>query len=136
MGSITRKTDRKSTARLTEDQVVKALIECDGLVSPVARKFKTCSSTIYKWLEKSETCREARRLARENLLDDGESSLARAARGGESWAVCFLLKTQAKSRGYVERQEVTGADGGPVVTEYRLPARAASVEEWAQTSKQ
>jgi hypothetical protein len=29
-------------------------------------------------------------------------------------AVKFYLSTKAKDRGYVERQEITGADGGPV----------------------
>ena len=29
-------------------------------------------------------------------------------------AVKFYLSTKAKHRGYVERQEITGADGGPV----------------------
>jgi hypothetical protein len=29
----------------------------------------------------------------------------------EAWAVCFTLKTIGKGRGYVERNEVTGANG-------------------------
>jgi hypothetical protein len=33
---------------------------------------------------------------------------------GEPWAVALTLKTLGKQRGYVERQEVTGADAGPV----------------------
>ena len=34
-----------------------------------------------------------------------------------SWAVQFRLRTKAKHRGYVERTEVTGKDGGdlPIV---------------------
>lgn len=28
--------------------------------------------------------------------------------------IMFYLKTQAKERGYVERQEITGAEGGPI----------------------
>lgn len=43
---------------------------------------------------------------REMMLDVGELSLARAVQNGEAWAVCFLLKTQGKSRGYVEKTQV------------------------------
>jgi hypothetical protein len=51
---------------------------------------------------------------RERVLDLVEHSLVQRAMAGEAWAVCFYLKTQGKRRGYVERQELTGAEGGPV----------------------
>jgi hypothetical protein len=38
-----------------------------------------------------------------------------AVRRGEPWAVCFTLKCLGKDRGYVERQERTGAGGQPLV---------------------
>ena len=43
-----------------------------------------------------------------------ENSLFEAIRRGEAWAVCFYLKCMAKDRGYVERAELTGANGAPV----------------------
>lgn len=40
--------------------------------------------------------------AREGMIDHAVSSLYRAIIKGEAWAVCFFLKTQGKSRGYIE----------------------------------
>jgi hypothetical protein len=37
--------------------------------------------------------------------------LDKGMKDGNMTAIIFYLKTQGKSRGYVERQEVTGADG-------------------------
>ena len=48
------------------------------------------------------------------MLDVGELSLLRAVQNGEAWAVCFLLKTQGKQRGYIERAEISGPDGGAI----------------------
>jgi hypothetical protein len=42
--------------------------------------------------------------------------------------IIFYLKTQAKDRGYVERQEVTGADSAPVELIVKYADRKPSVE--------
>ena len=44
-----------------------------------------------------------------------ELKLDAAVQAGEPWAIAFLLKTVGRKRGYVQRQEITGADGQPVV---------------------
>jgi len=52
--------------------------------------------------------------ARESLADDAESAVAVAVSKREPWAISFVLRTLGRSRGYVERQEVTGKDGGAI----------------------
>jgi hypothetical protein len=45
------------------------------------------------------------------MLDNAETALYDDALNGNTTALIFFLKTQGKSRGYTERQELTGADG-------------------------
>ncbi len=42
--------------------------------------------------------------------------LMEAVENGEIAAIIFRLKTKGKKRGYVERQELTGADNQPIIT--------------------
>lgn len=91
--------------RLTDEQIAKALAEAKGLVTFAAELLEVERSTIYRRLSASPELREAVTEARESMKDVGESSLYKAVEAGESWAVCFFLKTQCKDRGYVERQE-------------------------------
>lgn len=49
------------------------------------------------------------------LVDYGQMSLRTAVLNGDPWAVQFVLKTLGKDEGYVERQEVTGRDGTPLI---------------------
>jgi len=44
------------------------------------------------------------------MLDNAESVLYKAVLNGEAWAVCFFLKCQGKSRGYIERQETVAKE--------------------------
>jgi hypothetical protein len=48
------------------------------------------------------------------FVDTAELKLRQAVINGEAWAVLFALRTKGKERGYVERQEVTGKDGGGI----------------------
>jgi hypothetical protein len=55
---------------------------------------------------------------REEIVDYAEMGLRGAVLNKEAWAIAFSLKTLGKSRGYVERQEVTGKDGGAIVVDW------------------
>jgi len=88
------------------------------MVYLAARKIGCNPQTIYNRMEKIPAIREAVENARGEMVDISEQKLRAAVMNGEPWAVAMVLKTLGKSRGYVERQEVTGANGGKVQIEY------------------
>ena len=103
------------STKLTAKAVTAAIRDMNGNISAVARRLGVCRQTVYNYIERHPSVKDALVEARETMLDNAESVLYRAVLNGEAWAVCFFLKTQGKSRGYVERQEVTGADGGAII---------------------
>jgi hypothetical protein len=114
--------------KYTPEQVVAALNECEGMLFLAARRLGCHVATLHKYINRYPACREAREQKRGEFVDTAELKLLDAVRGGEAWAVCFTLKTQAKNRGYVERQEHTGADGGPLQSEVKV----ATLERFAE----
>ena len=99
--------------KFTEAQAEQALLACYGNVSAAARALNVGHSTLWHRIKRSERLQEARIMAEEQALDVAEESLLAAVRRGEAWAVCFLLKTRGKRRGYVERQEVATPASNP-----------------------
>lgn len=99
------------------DEIEQALRDTKGMVSVAAKKLGFQRSALYDRIQKSERLQMVIADEREAMTDTAELALHRAIVGGEAWAVCFYLKTQGKSRGYVERQEITGADSGPIMIE-------------------
>ena len=104
--------------KLTVEPVTTAIRELHGNLSAVAKQLGVCRQTLYTYIERHPSVNNVVAESRETMLDNAESALYRAVLGGEAWAVCFFLKTQGKRRGYVERQEVTGADGGAIVMQW------------------
>src|SRR3954462_8222218 len=102
---------------VTEAQVVFALTEARGNVSKAAQRLGLSRSTVHSWVRKSEAARAALDDARETAVDDIEDVLYSKAKKGEGWATMFFLQGRGRSRGFgTTRQEVTGADGGPLTT--------------------
>ena len=95
----------------TVKQYADALIEAQGMLSVAARHLGVSRQAIYLAAKKHPTVQEAIDDARENTGDTAELKLFEAIKAGEPWAVQFYLKTQGKRRGYIERQEITGAEG-------------------------
>lgn len=101
----------------TQPEIEQALRDTKGMVSVAAKKLNMARGALYARIQRSQALRDVIADEREAMTDTAELALHRAIVGGEAWAVCFYLKTQGKSRGYVERQEITGADSGPIMIE-------------------
>jgi uncharacterized protein YwgA len=101
----------------TDQQIVDAVTEARGMVSVAARKLGISRRTIYNRMKSSGEIAAAVEDSREFTTDVAELKLFQAIEKGEAWAVCFYLKCQGQSRGYIERHkhELTGSDGGPVM---------------------
>jgi len=100
--------------RITDKQIEHALKQTAGNVSQAARALQVSRTTVHKRIARSEKLKEVLKDTREELVDIAESALRREVVDGNITAIIFTLKTQGKARGYVERQEVTGADGGAI----------------------
>lgn len=116
--------DEKPTAKkrgrkpiLIAELVASAITELKGNLAAVASRFNVARSSVVEFVQKHATLMSVLSDARESRTDLAEDKLGAAIENGEAWAVCFYLKTQGKSRGYVERQELTGKDGGAIRTE-------------------
>ena len=102
--------------RAGKKAISEKIIEKRGNLTSVARAFGRSRTWLYnnlngKYPELWGIVEEAR----ESLVDDAESELHKQMFKGNITALIFFLKTQGKSRGYVERQEFTGKDGKDLV---------------------
>jgi Bacterial regulatory protein, Fis family len=100
--------------KYTVEQVIDALAECKGMISPAARYLGCGRRTIQRYMKEYPEIAEAIEDANEEVNDIAELKLLDAIKRGEAWAICFRLKTKAKNRGYVEKAELAGTNGAPV----------------------
>jgi len=94
------------------EEYAQAVTEAQGLISVAARRLGVSRSSVYDAAKNHVEVRQAIEDARERTTDLAEGKLFQKINDGDNTAIIFYLKTQAKQRGYVERQEVTGAEGG------------------------
>lgn len=106
--------------RYSISQVCEAIADTRGLISITAKRLGCSGQTVRDYVARYPLVAQALKDEREKLLDIGEMALVKAVQAGEGWAVCFLLKTLGKDRGFVERQERTGPNGGPVETSSKV----------------
>ena len=90
--------------------VAATLQELEGNISAVARRFNVARNSVIDLIERHPSLQQVLRDAREGMLDAAENSLLKAARSGEAWAVCFVLKTLGRARGYIERHEINATE--------------------------
>ena len=97
--------------KFTAPQIIDALREKHGNLSAAARFLGCDRHTVLRYINAYPTVKAVADEERETLIDFAENQLFQQVKDGNITAIIFTLKTIGKSRGYVERQEVTGAEG-------------------------
>lgn len=97
-----------------KSDIKKAIQGSGGYISEIARRLKCDWHTADKYIKEFELTEDLM-VEDERATDRAEIKLMEAIEDGEIAAIIFRLKTKGKKRGYVERQEVTGAGGDKVI---------------------
>lgn len=87
------------------------LVRTLGVVTTACNAVGINRRSHYDWMEVDTEYRKAVEELNELVVDFAESHLHKRIKEGDTIATIFFLKTKGKKRGYVERTEVTGADG-------------------------
>ena len=98
----------------TSKQFVDAIPGTGGIVTAIARRVGCDWHTARKYIDEHPTVAQAYQDECESVLDMAEAKTIELIKSGDQQMIRYYLSTKGKKRGYVERQEVTGADGGPV----------------------
>lgn len=88
------------------ENIIKLIEKHKGNLSAVARAMRCARKTVHNYVNEHPEVADALKDAREEMTDIAESKLLLAIKRGDAWAVCFYLKTQGKSRGYIEKSQV------------------------------
>lgn len=111
----------------TDDQVEAALRAAGGIVKYAAEMLGYANeSGLRHRVAKNERFQKLQAEIQEANIDIAETQLMTQLKAGNMTAVIFYLKTKGKRRGYVERYEQTGPEGGPINSQvtFVLPDRA------------
>lgn len=97
----------KKNRRQLNKQVVKKAIEGTyGNLSHAAQKLGVSRQAVYNYVNKHDDIKELLEQEREAMLDIAENNLFLNVQDRDNTAIIFLLKTQGKKRGYIERAEI------------------------------
>jgi len=103
----------------TKRALIEALEKSLGVVTAACKLVQVSRTTHYQYYNDDEVYKAAVDDMAEIALDFAESQLHRQINDGNTSATIFFLKTKGKKRGYIERQEFSGADGMPMEIDFR-----------------
>jgi hypothetical protein len=96
---------------ILKKKMIEALEKSLGIVTSACKSVEISRETHYRWLKEDPEYKAAVDALDDVALDFAESQLHKQIKDGNSTATIFYLKTKGKKRGYIERTEITGADG-------------------------
>jgi hypothetical protein len=94
-----------------KELMIQAMKSSLGNISGSTDQVGINRNTHYNWMKSDPEYAQAIKDCLERSIDFAEASLMKNIQDGNTTATIFYLKTKGKNRGYIERQEITGADG-------------------------
>ena len=88
-----------------EEEVIAAIRKYNGNLTATAQALGATRRTLLRYRQAHPEVEAVCQEVWESKIDNVESVLYNRAIHGESWAVTFMLKTQGRGRGYIERGE-------------------------------
>lgn len=95
--------------------MVEAMKKSLGIVSTACAEVGINRWTHYDWLKNDEEYKAEIESISESVIDFAESKLHQLIDKGDVASTIFYLKTKGKKRGYIERTELTGNEGQPII---------------------
>lgn len=98
---------KTKSARFIDDaEIIAKLKEFKGMQYLTAEALGVSAGYLSERINSSEVLQQARKEATERRVDVAELNLAKLTEEMNLGAICFLLKTKGKDRGYVETNDV------------------------------
>lgn len=104
--------------KVSNKAIIDAMLKTNGGLYLAAKMLQIAPQTIYNRMAKYPQIRQILDDARGETVDIAEQKLRQAILNGEPWAIALELKTQGKSRGYVEKTELATEGEVKVIIEY------------------
>lgn len=96
---------------ISKKAMLEALEKSLGIATSACKSVGISRETHYRWIKEDPDYKAAVDSVGDMTIDFVESQLHKQIREGNSTATIFFLKTKAKKRGYVERQELDVSTG-------------------------
>ena len=93
-------------SKISANKLIKAIDGSGGFITTIAQRLKVARQTVYTALEKYPTAKQAIADEKDKLKDMAEGAMMQKIKAGDNTMIIFYLKTQAKDRGYIERQQI------------------------------
>ena len=118
-----------------KEAFIQAYKDSFGNITVATKNIGVTRQTYYDWLKSDEEFKAAIEAIEPDdlIVDFAENALMKKISKGDTTAIIFTLKTKGKKRGYVERQEVTGADNEAIKIE--VDFKNATIDELRKISE-
>jgi hypothetical protein len=85
---------------VSKEELIDALIRCDGIASEVAKTVKVTARTVRRRIQEDEELKAVQKECQDKLVDLAESELRKAVQAGSIKAILFTLQTWGRDRGF------------------------------------